>query len=67
VLPLCVESLASIVYVPGVASSGTKNKVEKSPALVEKNESSSSSESSGGIISIVILLDFAAPEPVRVT
>jgi len=50
-----------------VASAGIKNKVEKSPALVEKNESSSSSESSGGIILIVIFSVFAAPEPVSVT
>ena len=41
--------------------------VEKSPALVEKKESSNDSESSGGIISIVILADFVAPEPLIVT
>ena len=35
--------------------------------LVEKKESSNGSEPSGGIISIVILLDFVAPEPVMVT
>ena len=62
-----MESLASIVYVPWVASSDTKNKVEKSPAFVEKNESFSALESSGGIILIFILEDFAASEPVMVT
>ncbi len=67
VVPLCVESLAKIVYVPCKTPSETKNNVEKSPALVEKNESYNSLEPSGGIISIVILLDFVAPEPAIVT
>jgi hypothetical protein len=67
VVPLSVESLAKIVYVPCKAPSETKNKVEKSPELVEKKESSNGSEPSGGIISIVILLDFVAPEPTMVT